>query len=771
MAYTPGKLIDAFLPPALGTYVPPDPDTVPTGVPNRLTSGLAARDRQRAENTLTLIRAGVGGTFVSQVYWSEIQPVKGAGLRESVVQALLNDLDWAKANNLGVLIRTYAGAYAPGWAFTDAGSLTWYTNDGSLGSGVGAPSNSLWHQIPTGIPIWWDPGYAAAYASLVADYAGDARIVTHPALCGFTVSGPMTQYAEPMIKQFALAENRAAALTAGYTLAKDLAAFSTAFDAHKAHLVPAGAASYLACSTFQSATYKTDGSTSMTGDDQQTIAVMEDFKTRLGGFAVMENNSLEYAPATSGPVDADGDYPMYVRQLEMHAGTPSSPLHYQTKTLAKHAADYDAGDQGISPLNTAKMAINAWGAGCVELPAGAEAANSRWPTITVSDTAALNAQGAANCVGLDVYHKGGPPVAVVPAPKRGWVEDGAYADNGPSPVSVVRMPSQAFVDAGMRHVVLGVGIKEIITTTAAGVVSYVPGSLEQRLAPVVDWNATHPTQQLTAHIRLHAGIRAPDVWRTICGEVVINNDTFGSGGPIPIWWNLPYKNLYASMWAVLGPIIDGIACVGSVNQPGHAMSYPEPFLLYTGQDNGNLAALSAAGFTVEAHKAWFRWFSASATSVARKVVYLDLNPAGFPTNTGTTGPTEEAFLQECANILIGARPPGLAGLENYSYAVDRVNNAGPYQRMYEFMLTKATVAWLNVQEARSQRIATPNPPTVRVWDTLAWQWLNAGGHSVETTGENPNTTYVNRWPEGFIGFLPTMTAQQAKAESNPGPTP
>lgn len=771
MAYTPGKLFDAFLPPALGTYVPPVPNPTPDGVPNRLTSGVAARDRQRAENILPLIGAGVGGTFVSQVYWGDIQPVKGAGLRESVVQTILDDLNWAQTHNLGVLIRIYAGAYAPGWAFTDAGSLTWYTNDGSLGSGPAAPSNALWHRIPGGIPIWWDTGYAAAYASLIADFAGEPRIVAHPNLCGFTVSGPMTQYAEPMIKQFSLSENRVAALTAGYTLVQDLAAFSTSFDAHKTHLASAGVASYLACSTFQAASYKPDGSTSMTGDQQQTISVMEDFKTRLGPFAVMENNSLEYAPAAAGPLAADGDYLMYQRQLGMHADPPRSPLHYQTKTLAKHAADYDAGDTAISPLNTAKMGINDWGAGCVELPAGAESANTRWPTITTSDAAALNAQGAANCVGLDVYHTGGPPVTVAPKPKLGWVEDGAYADNGTNPVSVVRMPSQAFIDAGMRHVVLNVGIKELISTTSAGVVSYIPGSLEQRLTPVTNWNAANPSQQLTAHIRLHAGIRTPDVWRTICGEVVINNDTFGSGGPIPIWWNPPYKNLYTSMWAVLGHVIDGVDCVGSVNQPGQAMSYPEPFLLYTGQDNGNLVALSAAGFTVEAHKVWFRYFSGSATAVKRKVVYLALNPAAFPTNTGTTGPTEEAFLQECANILIGSRPAGLAGLENYSYAVDRVNNVGPYQRMYEFMLTKATVAWLNVQEARSQRIANPDPPTVRVWDTLAWQWLNAGGHSVETTGANPNTTYANRWPEGFIGFLPTMTAQQAKAESNPGPTP
>lgn len=405
MAYTPGKLVDAFLPPAIGTYIPPDPDPVPTGVPNRLTSGLAARDRQRAENTLPLIGAGVGGTFVSQVYWGDIQPTKGAGLRESVVQTLLDDLNWAQTNNLGVLIRIYAGAYAPAWAFTDAGVMTWYTNDGSLGSGPAAPSDARWHKIPAGIPIWWDLGYAGAYASLIADFASEPRIVTHPSLCGFTVSGSMTQYAEPMIKQFALSENRVAALTAGYSMAKDLASFSSAFDAHQTYLAPLGVASHLACSTFQSAAYKPDGSTGMTGDDSQTISVMEDFKNRLGGLAVLENNSIMYAPGRNGPLASDGDYPMYQRQLAMHAQPPRSPLHYQTKTQVKHEVEFDAGDTAVSPLHTAQLGINDWGAGCIELPAGVEQPNTRWPLITVAQAAALNARGSANCVGLDVFHK------------------------------------------------------------------------------------------------------------------------------------------------------------------------------------------------------------------------------------------------------------------------------------------------------------------------------------------------------------------------------
>lgn len=65
-----------------------------------------------------------------------------------------------------------------------------------------------------------------------------------------------------------------------------------------------------------------------------------------------------------------------------------------------------------------------------------------------------------------------PPIqpGLHPAVKRGWVEDGPYADKSAAAFSEPRDPNDsdftwAINNAGMRHFVLNIGMRELISVT------------------------------------------------------------------------------------------------------------------------------------------------------------------------------------------------------------------------------------------------------------------------------------------------------------------
>lgn len=795
-----------FLGPRIGAGTAPvTPDPV-TAVPRRLVTGLVSRSKERTQNSAavqSILTAGVKGGQVLEIQWRTMQPEDGP-LNEPAVVALKADLDWAHSLGLGVLIRVFAGFYAPDWARAAAGGpssgggMPWYTNDGALAVGAPAPTDSTWKLMPRPMPIWWDPGYAASYAEFIAALAAEPRIMEHPALCGMTMSGPMTQYAEPMVKQFARPENRQNAVDAGYTPTLDQLAFASGFEAHAINLNPLRIATYCAYNDYQLITLPSGGGTGIQTSSAITIALMEKQVSVLGRMAVIENNSLQ-VPTTKYP-------DMYARQRQMRAGAPPVPLHYQTETLPKHEALWDTqplSDKRTSPSLTVQQAI-AWGAMAVELPSGSELASvvkssdhnpalatapvgmQRWAAISPTDAASMNFSLRANVIGLDEFHGGttAPPSLKSAAPKRGWVEDGSYASqNYPTTAaSSVRLPPTSMIDAGMHRVHLNVGLNELVDVTSTGLTTYRANSIESRIANVVTWNAANPTKTLNVHLRIHTGIRCPLAWYDLCGSVEVADSNFGKKGKVPIWWTTAYRTVYAAAMDVLAPVVDGIEIMGSVNIPAASFFYPEPFLRFpttvvsTGVTNGS--NMIGAGYTADLDKDFLRWVVGQGPKFQRTVVYLALNPAPFVSSTGGSTAVDMSFLYEIGNAHIAAMPAGHAGLENYSLREDYVfttgivNGPGNYQDMYDYMVTKKSVAWISGQLARPHQVAQTDPNTREVWDDVATGWELTGAHAVETTGGSSSTSdpgTANIWPTAYLDNTATITSQDAAFRANPGP--
>ena len=323
---------------------------------------------------------------------------------------------------------------------------------------------------------------------------------------------------------------------------------------------------------------------------------------------------------------------------------------------------------------------------------------------------------------------------------------------------------------------LNVGIQELINVNSTtGATTVKTADLTAMMAPVVAWNAAHPTQKYRVHVRLHVGERAPDAWRTLCGQVKVGDNNFDKLAWVPRWWlpTSPYRTVYTAAMAALGPALESFPDIKSVNNPAMAYFYPEPFLMFPGSEiddagTTNADSLHAAGWTLANHKAYWRWAAESmAPHFDRLVVYLAINPTKFPDSVAT----EVAFMWEIADLHIDSLPVGRAGVENYSMGTDSTGG-GTYLDMYNAMATRKNRAWISAQLRRAHKIDGPIPPTGdgapmtnSVFDDLGAWWEAKGGHAVETSGDNPAGA-ANVWPTAYASFEATLTAQQTLYAAN-----
>ena len=356
----------------------PGPDPEPFTVPRVRLRGLAGRSRARTAAELPLVTAGVGGSTVLEIKWATSQPAVGA-LAAAPLATLVDDLAWAADNGLRVMLRTYAGIYAPGFVRTAAGNIApWYSKDN--------PPTYDWEAIPGGLANWTKPAFATAYRDWnlrLRDAIGD-----HAALAAVTMSLPMTEYAEPCLKQYSYAANRASAKAAGITTDADLDAFERGFEIHKEVWSAAGVATACAYNTHQGLNAAGEMEASMS----RTLALMDRQLAILGKFCVWENNSL---------MDPDDDYaPMYAKMAEGHADPAKKvTLHFQTRTTDKHKIAWKPTAK-TSPARTFARAV-ALGANSVEFPTGGMDAVSKdgatiWDAFTLAQAAKVNSDLAAN---------------------------------------------------------------------------------------------------------------------------------------------------------------------------------------------------------------------------------------------------------------------------------------------------------------------------------------------------------------------------------------
>lgn len=141
--------------------------------------------------------------------FSDLQPAKGGPIARP--NAIDVALDEAARYGKAISIRLDCGRWSPTWA-QEWGTVTITDRTGATFT----------------CPQWWQQGYIDAYEELIERLAAlyDGRILD------ITVSGTMTEYAEPLIRQAPQAATQATLEAAGFTTDLDAAAIEASMRAH-----------------------------------------------------------------------------------------------------------------------------------------------------------------------------------------------------------------------------------------------------------------------------------------------------------------------------------------------------------------------------------------------------------------------------------------------------------------------------------------------------------------------------------------------------------
>lgn len=147
------------------------------------------------------------------IEWRDIEPQPGV-FRFGPIHDVIRR---AREDGKVLRLRIFAGRAAPDWTKQRFGTVRIYDPiDG----------------VAADVPRWWVPGYLDAYARLQRRLA--AAFDENPTVRAVTVSGAMTIYAEPFIRQIQDQRTRANLLSSGYTKLKDKRAHRRILAAHEA---------------------------------------------------------------------------------------------------------------------------------------------------------------------------------------------------------------------------------------------------------------------------------------------------------------------------------------------------------------------------------------------------------------------------------------------------------------------------------------------------------------------------------------------------------
>jgi hypothetical protein len=348
---------------------------------------------------------------------------------------------------------------------------------------------------------------------------------------------------------------------------------------------------------------------------------------------------------------------------------------------------------------------------------------------------------------------------VTPQPKRGLVDDGEYVSKDKEPFSEVRdylkngaANSYAFAitEGGMRHTVLNVGIRELVSVNSAGKTTYIQNSIQNRIKNAVAWNKKHPDKKLTVHLRFHVGNSAPQAWKDICGTVDMTDPNFNVKAIAPRWWvkksdgSYPYRTLYSDAMKELAKAVTAINAsgdtkniIGSVNIPGAAPNYPEPMIIYANSAEVR-KNLRSAGFTADEHNNFMMWLPSTASLFDNVAIELALNPYQNINDKGESSDSDSLKYRDMAAALI-SKVGSRTVLANYSarYMYMKPEAKNNYIDMYDWMAEKVKGSprvWAGVQMARPQRVAIDSSSDPEQWDNVAMWAAGKGFHFAETTG-------------------------------------
>jgi hypothetical protein len=264
------------------------PPTPPLNAPQAIGVGLFHRgvSNNRPTNSSSdaawsgkaILANYVKGTVIEQ-YWSDLQTTNGGTF--VTPNDITSGITFCNSNALQLKVRVFFGAHSPTWA---------------MNLSVGGSPLTL--ADPTGggsfqCPHFWEPALVQAsatdfwqqFATLYNSYVGAP-------LVDVAMTGPMTHYAEPMLRQSpGSPANRAIYSAANYTLALDIAAHASHINAMSILTVPASYAG----NPFQSGL----SASYIVGQCEQQHQYHRD---TLGLFGSVGNNSMRFrAGSAQGP--------------------------------------------------------------------------------------------------------------------------------------------------------------------------------------------------------------------------------------------------------------------------------------------------------------------------------------------------------------------------------------------------------------------------------------------------------------------------------------
>lgn len=175
--------------------------------PKRLAKGLMT------QGTVAKLFPTIVDAWNPIVEWRTIEPEPGV-FRFGSIRDLIRR---AREDGKLLRLRIFAGRSAPDWVKQRFGVVRIYDPiDG----------------VSADVPRWWTQGYLDAYARLQRRLA--AAFDDNPRVRAVTVSGAMTIYAEPFIRQIQDQRTRTNLLASGYTKRKDKRAHLRVLAAHEA---------------------------------------------------------------------------------------------------------------------------------------------------------------------------------------------------------------------------------------------------------------------------------------------------------------------------------------------------------------------------------------------------------------------------------------------------------------------------------------------------------------------------------------------------------
>lgn len=336
-------------------------------------------------------------SFVYEAHWNQFQPNPTGPLNSTKVADVLAKAAWAEQNGRNFRMRLFCGVSTPEWVRSLAGEMPWYINNQNTGA----------QELGGDIALWWTETYADLYYDWMVAMANQFANVEP--LVEVTVSLASTIYAEPMIRQWTVAENVAAVRDLGYTVEQDIQSLKTSFDIHRDVWGVRQVASSMAFNPWSEPANLAAGTAGSIANLDVSLQLMDYMTTALGRCGVWQNNSV------GNPIDVRGPryqtFYEYMKTLRHQTYPFKHAIAFQSMTLPRMKERQ--AQWGTTPYLTAQMVAD-WGANGLEMPEGWRKAGD--PNyVTDAQCAALNAQFAANTAEV-LGQGGGGPVGPPPSP-------------------------------------------------------------------------------------------------------------------------------------------------------------------------------------------------------------------------------------------------------------------------------------------------------------------------------------------------------------------